>query len=227
MSPGPQASRQHSREATEAAVKIMPKLTTIFCDIGGVLLTDGWGQKSRQLAAEHFALDWEELSHRHEYVSHAIETDRLTLEQYLDRTVFYCPRSFTREEFRAFMFAQSQPHEDTIAVIKELADSKKYQMATLNNEILELNLYRLATFGLRNYFSVFFSSCFLSLRKPDEGIYRAALRITQRQPEECLFIDDREANLECPRALGILTIHYRNATQLRAELQQNGADVID
>ena len=204
----------------------MPTITTILCDIGGVLLTDGWGYISRQLAAEHFQLDWEDFSTRHEYVSNAIETDRMTLEQYLDRTVFYRPRTFTREEFKAFMFAQSQPHEETIAMIRQLANSRRYQMATLNNEILELNIYRLANFGLRNYFSIFFSSCFLQLRKPDEAIYRAALRITQRAPEECLFIDDREANLECPRALGLVTIHYQSPSQLRAELQQNGVDVI-
>src|SRR5215472_17177659 len=139
----------------------MPSVTTIFCDIGGVLLTDGWGHASRQLAAEKFQLDWEEFRHRHEYVGHAIETDQLSLEEYLDRVIFYRPRPFSREEFKTFMFAQSQPHEETIAVIKKIADSGKYQMATLNNEILELNVYRITQFGLRQYFPIFLSSCFL------------------------------------------------------------------
>ena len=205
----------------------MSEIKTIFCDLGGVLLTDGWGHNSRRLAAEKFGLNWEKFRHRHEYVSHAIETDRMTLEQYLDRVIFYQPQNFTREEFKAFMFAQSQPHEDTIAVIKQVADSGKYQMATLNNEILELNQYRIDQFSLRQYFPIFFSSCFLGLRKPDEAIYRAALRITQRAPEECLFIDDREENLECPRALGIRTIHYQNPAQLRAELRENGVDIMN
>ena len=205
----------------------MSGITTIFCDIGGVLLTDGWGHVTRQLAAQHFQLDALDFSSRHEYVSDAVETGRMTLEQYLDRTIFYCPRSFTREEFKAFMFAQSQPHEQTIAVIKQLADSNKYQMAALNNEILELNIYRLAHFGLREHFPIFFSSCFLGLRKPDEAIYRAALNITQREPEDCLFIDDREVNLECPRTLGIRTIHYQNLAQLRAGLRENCVDVVD
>jgi putative hydrolase of the HAD superfamily len=205
----------------------MSEITTLFCDLGGVLLTDGWGQASRKLAAEQFGLDWEEFRHRHEYVGHALETDRITLEQYLERVIFCRPRSFSREEFKAFMFAQSQPHEETIAVIKPIADSGKYQMATLNNEILELNLYRITQFGLRRYFPIFFSSCFLGLRKPDEAIYRAALRITQRAPEECLFIDDREENLECPQALGLRTIHYLNPDQLRAELRENGVAVVN
>ncbi len=95
-------------------------------------------------------------------------------------------------------------------------------MATLNNEIMELNVFRIEEFGLRRCFPVFFSSCFLGLRKPDEGIYRTVLQITQRAPDECIFIDDREVNLECPRELGIQTILFQDATQLKAELREKG-----
>ena len=200
----------------------MPDITTIFFDIGGVLLADGWGHDSRRAAAERFGLDWDEYTDRHEKVAHAIETNRMTLEHYLDRAIFYRPRSFTREEFRDFIFAQSQPKPDSIEIVRKLAESRRYLMATLNNEILELNVYRIKHFGLSRYFSVFFSSCFLGLRKPDEAIYRTALQVTQRQPEECIFIDDREVNLECPRELGLRTIHFQDATQLRRELRENG-----
>ena len=197
-------------------------ITTIFFDIGGVLLTDGWGHVSRRLAAEKFGLDWDEYSERHEKVAHAIETNRLTLERYLDRAIFYRPRSFTREEFRDYIFAQSQPNADSLKVAEELAQSGRYFMATLNNEILELNVFRIEKFGLARYFSVFFSSCFLGLRKPDEAIYRTVLQVTQRAPAECLFIDDREVNLECPRELGINTILFRGTEELRTELISKG-----
>ena len=197
-------------------------LTTIFFDIGGVLLTDGWGHVSRRAAAEKFGLDWDEYSDRHEKVAHTIEVNGLTLERYLDRAIFYRPRSFTREEFRDFIFAQSQPKPDSLRIAEELAESGRYFMATLNNEILELNLYRIQQFALRRCFSVFFSSCFLGVRKPDEAIYRLVLETTQRTPEECIFIDDREVNLECPRELGINTILFKDAAQLRAELISSG-----
>jgi len=200
-------------------------ITTIFFDIGGVLLTDGWGHVSRRSAAEKFGLDWDEYSERHEKVAHAIETNRLALERYLDRAIFYRPRSFTREEFSDFIFAQSKPKPDSLKLAEELAQSGRYFMATLNNEILELNVFRIEKFGLARYFSVFFSSCFLGLRKPDEAIYRMVLQITQRAPEECLFIDDREVNLECPRELGINTILFKDAGQLRTELIRNGVAI--
>ncbi len=197
-------------------------ITTIFFDIGGVLLSDGWGHDSRRAGAEKFGLDWDEYTDRHEKVAHAIETNRLSLERYLDRAVFYRPRSFTRDQFRDFIFAQSQPKLDSLEIAKELADSGRYFMATINNEIMELNVYRLERFSLRRYFPVFFSSCFLGLRKPDEAIYRTVLQITQRTPQECIFIDDREVNLECPRELGINTILFKDAGKLRQELHKSG-----
>jgi len=200
-------------------------ITTIFFDIGGVLLTDGWGHDSRRAAAEQFGLDWEEYSDRHEKVGHAIETNRMSLEQYLDRAIFYRPREFSREEFRAFIFAQSQPKPESIAIVAQLADSKNHFLATINNEVLELNLYRLEHFGLRRYFPVFFSSCFLGLRKPDEAIYRLALQVTQEAPANCIFIDDREVNLECPRELGLNTILFQDAAQLRADLTEAGIEL--
>jgi len=200
-------------------------ITTIFFDIGGVLLTDGWGHDSRRAAVAEFKLDRADFADRHEKVAHLIETNRLALERYLDQVIFYRPRSFSRDEFRDFIFAQSQPKPESLEIVRQLAGLKKYFLATLNNEILELNLYRIENFDLGKDFSVFFSSCFLGLRKPDEAIYRVALSVTQRTPDQCLFIDDREVNLECPRALGLHTIHFQDAIQLRRELRENGVDL--
>lgn len=200
-------------------------ITTIFFDIGGVLLTDGWGHSSRRAAAEKFGLDWDEYADRHEKVAHAIETNRMTLEQYLDRAVFYRPRAFSRKEFRDFIFAQSEAKPESLQIVKQLAEAHKYFLATINNEVLELNLYRIEHFGLRTFFPVFFSSCFLGLRKPDEAIYRAALQMTQRAPDECVFVDDREVNLECPRELGMHSILFQDTAQLRRELRENGIDI--
>jgi putative hydrolase of the HAD superfamily len=202
----------------------MSEITTIFFDVGGVLLSDGWGHDSRRAAAAQFGLDWDDFTDRHEKVAHLIETNRLALERYLDRVIFYRPRSFSRDEFRDFIFAQSQPRPESLEIAQRLAGLKKYFLATLNNEVLELNNYRIERFDLCKYFTVFFSSCYLGLRKPDEAIYRAALNIVQSPPGQCLFVDDREVNLECPRELGVRTIHFQDATQLRRELRENGVD---
>jgi putative hydrolase of the HAD superfamily len=192
--------------------------TALFFDVGGVLLTNAWDQSARRKAAEHFRFDWQEFQDRHKTVVSDFEIGRVGLEEYLDRAVFYGPRAFTRADFRAFMYAQSQPYPEALALIGEMAHSQKYLLATLNNESAELNQYRIQRFQLNNYFVLFFSSCFLGVRKPDEKIYRLALEVTQRSPEECLFVDDRAPNVESARRLGMRAIKYQNAEELREEL---------
>ena len=194
-------------------------MTALFFDIGGVLLTNGWDRSERTAAAEKFKLDWKEFEDRHELVLHAFEVGEMSLDEYLDRVIFYCPRSFSRDEFAGYIRAQSKELPGTMDVLRRLAQPKQYLISSLNNESRDMNAYRIEKFGLRRYFDVFLSSCYLGVRKPDEGIYQRALDITQRKPEECVFIDDRALNLECARELGMRTIQFQDAAQLEQELR--------
>lgn len=202
----------------------MARITALFSDVGGVVLTNGWDRNSRRKAVEKFGLEWEEFEDRHELVAAALDKGQLSVEQYLDCTVFYRNRDFSKQDFREFMLAQSQPYPETMALLGRLAASKKYLLATLNNESLELNQYRIDRFGLRSYFTVFFSSCFLGVKKPDQAIYRLALQMTQRSPEECVFVDDRDLNLDGARSLGIHAVLFRGAADLERELVSLGVD---
>ncbi len=203
----------------------MPEISTIFFDIGGVILTNGWDRDARREAAQAFRLDWEDFQDRHDLSFPAFDAGQITLNQYLDRTLFYRPRSFTREEFTAFMFAQSKEYPDTRAILSALARTGKYLIGAINNEPLELNQYRIEAFQLRHDLQVFFRSCYLNARKPEETLYRIALEVTQRAPESCVFIDDRALNLENPRRLGMNVVHHQNAPQLRKDLQSLGIAV--
>jgi len=203
----------------------LSEITTLFWDIGGVIMTNGWDTTARRRAAEVFYLDWEEFQDRHDLSFPALDSGMISLNEYLNRTLFYRTRPFTREEFTAFMFAQSKEYPESRAVLDKVARLGRYFIAAINNEPLELNEYRIAAFHLRRDFQVFFSSCYLHTRKPEEMIYRIALEVTQRPPGECVFIDDRALNLENPRKLGIKTIHYQGAEQLRADLKKCGVEV--
>ena len=200
----------------------MSEVTTLFCDLGGVFLTNGWDRTARREAVEKFRLDWEEFEDRHELLLNGFETGTVTLSEYMQRTVFYRERSFTRDEFKKFIFEQSKPFPESLELLGSLAQTGKYLIAALNNESLEINEYRIDTFNLRKYFESFFSSCYLGVRKPDDGIYRRTLSITHRKPSECIFIDDRGLNLECAKELGMTTVHFRNANQLRESLAEHG-----
>lgn len=203
----------------------MPEITTLFWDIGGVILTNGWDHDARMEAAQTFGLDWQEFRERHDLSFPAFDAGQITLNQYLDRTLFYRHRSFTREEFTAFMFAQSKEYPETRAVLSDVARSGKYYVAAINNEPRELNQYRIEAFGMRKEFQAFFTSCYLNARKPEETIYRIALEVTQRPAENSVFIDDRTLNLENPRRLGMQVVHHQNAKQLRSDLKALGIEV--
>jgi putative hydrolase of the HAD superfamily len=200
----------------------VPEIRAIFWDVGGVLLSNAWDRTERAATLEHFGLDEEEFQPRHEMVVSSFERGKITLGEYLDRTVFYCNRPFTREEFRDYMFSLSQPMPEVLAFARALADSGKYFMGTINNESRELNLYRIEKYGLRGIFRLFVSSCFVGQRKPESGIYRLAIEITQINPEHCCFIDDRALNLECAAKLGMRTIQMQTLEQLRGELEKLG-----
>ncbi len=200
----------------------MSKISALFWDVGGVLLTNAWDHTERLRTLNHFLLSEEEFHDRHEMVVSSFEQGQITLDEYLDRTVFYRERSFTRQAFKDDMFSQSHPDDEALNLAKELAQSDKYLMSTINNESKELNLFRIEKFGLNQIFSLFVSSCFVGLRKPEAGIYKLALEITQKPPEECCFIDDRALNLECAKQLGMQVIQMKNAGQLRQDLQKLG-----
>jgi putative hydrolase of the HAD superfamily len=205
----------------------MSTISALFWDNGGVILTNGWDRDGRRRAVQKFQLDWTEFEDRHELVLNAFEAGSLSLDDYLKRTVFYRTRAYAPEDFKKFMFAQSQAMPESLAFVGRLARAKQVLMAALNNESLEINEYRIATFKLREYFDIFLSSCYLKVRKPNPVIYRLALKITQRAPAECVLVDDRELNLECARELGIHTILFKSTEQLREDLARLGIKVKD
>lgn len=203
----------------------MSAIRAIFWDVGGVLLSNAWDRTQRTTALEHFHLDEAEFHDRHEMVVSSFERGKITLDEYLDRTVFYRTRPFTRDEFRDFMYSLSQPFPEVLSFAQALSDSGKYFMGTINNESRELNYYRIEKCGLRKMFRLFVSSCFVGFRKPERDIYRLALETTQIPAEACCFIDDRALNLECATKLGMKTIEMQNVEQLRADLVKLGVSL--
>lgn len=203
----------------------LPNITALFWDIGGVLLSNAWDREQRSLALAHFKLPPEEFEERHQMVVSSFERGLISLDEYLERTVFCRPQGFSAQAFRDYMFSLSQPHQDALALARRLANSGRFLMGSINNESRELNHYRIQTFGLREIFSLFVSSCYVGFRKPEEAIYKLALSITQKDPQECCFIDDRALNLESAARLGMHTIHMNDAAQLWQELKKLGVEI--
>lgn len=195
---------------------------TIFTDIGGILLTNGWDRVARHKAADTFHLDYEEMDERHHLTFDTYEEGKLSLDEYLDRVIFYEKRSFKREAFKAFMFDQSAPFPEMIDLIKGLKVQYGLKVAAISNEGRELTVYRIQQFGLGSFIDFFISSCFVHYRKPDADIYRIALDVAQVSPEQAVYIEDRSLFVDVARSQGIRSIRHIDAPTTRALLAELG-----
>lgn len=201
----------------------MDGISTILWDVGGVLLTNGFDRQQRDAVVARFALDSADFERRHSELDQAWEKDEIGVDEYLRRTVFFQPRSFTPADFVDAMRAQSALLPDSgIGILRQLAASEQYVLATVNNECRALNEFRLKKFDLLDDFDAFFSSCYLGVRKPDRKIFQIALDVLERDPEHAIFIDDRPENVAAAASLGIHGIRYQGSKQLTAELEQLG-----
>ncbi|MDQ2718793.1 MAG: HAD-IA family hydrolase [Bacteroidota bacterium] len=182
----------------------------LFSDIGGVLLSNGWGHESRIAAAQKFGINYEEMDVLHDFIFNVYEMGKISLDDYLDTVVFNHERSFSKQEFKDFMFASSILLPQTLSWLIDWKKSHaNIKVISLNNEARELNGYRIKKFHLHDFFDAFISSCDVGMRKPDPGIYNLALGIAQAQPEECLYFDDRIMLVEAAKKAGIHAYHHQ------------------
>jgi putative hydrolase of the HAD superfamily len=198
-------------------------IRVIFSDIGGVLLTNGWGHKSRQKAAQVFGFDYEEMNALHEFIFNVYEMGKISLDTYLDTTLFYRSRDFTREDVKAFMFSQSEELPELLQWLTEWKrnHNEDLKIFSINNEGKELNDYRIRKFKLFRCFDGFISSCEVGMRKPDPEIFSLAMGIAHATPDECLYIDDRLMIVEAARGAGIKSIQHKTVEETKAFLEQS------
>jgi putative hydrolase of the HAD superfamily len=197
-------------------------ITTLFVDVGNVLLTNGWDHLARRRAARAFRLDWAEMEERHRLVFETHEEGKLTFEEYLGWVVFYEKRTFTRDQFRDFMFAQSKPYPRMIELVAKLKVRSGLKIVVVSNESREVNAYRIRTFKLDRLVDTFVSSCFVHMRKPDIEIFRLALDIAQTPAAQAVFIDNTPMFVRIAEGLGIRSIHHVDYESTCAKLASFG-----
>ena len=197
--------------------KNMPT-TTLFLDVGGVLLTNGWDHHARKRAAKHFKLNWADMQERHELNFEIQEEDKITFQEYLDRVIFWQKRPFTRAEFRQFMFAQSKPFTEMIELVRNLKAKYKLKVFVVSNEAREVNAYRIRQFKLDGFVDAFISSCFVQLRKPDADIFRLALDVAQVPARQIVYIENTPLFVQIAEGFGIRSILHTDCKSTAEKL---------
>jgi len=185
------------------------EIKTLFLDIGGVLLTDGWGHESHLRAVKKFGLDREDMEYRHQLVFDTYELGKMTLDEYLNFVVFYQQRTFSKDDFKTFMFEQSQALNENIDFFKALKQQYNLKVIAVSNEGRELNEYRIKQFRLDDLFDAYISSCYVHLHKPDKDMLRMACDISHTPPENALYIDDNGILIDVAVSFGVHVLHFQ------------------
>lgn len=201
------------------------KITTLFTDIGGVLLTNGWDRKARAEAAQLFKLELVEMEERHHLTFDTYEVGKITLDEYLDRLVFYEDRDYSKDDFKEFMVSKSLPYNDMIKLICDLKKKYNLKVAVISNEGRELNQYRISTFRLNEFVDFFISSSFVHFRKPDADIFKVAIDISQSDVETSVYIDDRMLFVQIAEGLGLKGIYHTDYQDTKKKLEDFGLSV--
>jgi len=195
-------------------------LKILFFDIGGVLLSNGWGHESRILAAEKFGLNYKEMDQLHNFIFNVYEIGSVDLDQYLDTVIFNHPRDFVREDFKEFMYSQSVELPGMLAWLKEWKRDCGFRIISINNEGKELNDYRIQKFKLHTCFDAFISSCEVKMRKPDPRIFELAMGIAQATPSQCVYFDDRIMFANMAKTLGLRAYQHTSFESTKEILEE-------
>jgi putative hydrolase of the HAD superfamily len=193
-------------------------LKILFFDVGGILLSNGWGHEAREEAAKRFNLDYDEVNALHNFIFNVYEIGSITLDEYLDTVIFNHPRDFVREDFKDFIYSTSV-ELPMLQFLKEWKKDCGFRIISVNNEGKELNDYRVRKFKLHECFDAFVSSCEVKMRKPDPGIWQLAMGIAQASPQQCVYFDDRKMFVDTAQKLGIRSFQHTSLESTKKILE--------
>ena len=203
--------------------EINKKLPAIIFDVGEVLLHwdprdlyrklfNGDDQAMERYLAEIDFFGWNLEQDKGRPFAEAVEILCQQFPHYC-----YLIRAYA-ERYEETILGTIQP---TVEILRELKEAG-YPLYALSNWSAETYPRVRAKYAFFDWFDDILLSGEVKLAKPDERIYTLFLERIGRRAEECVFIDDSEANVVVARRLGFKTIRFESPVQLREALEQMG-----
>ncbi len=201
---------------------------TVFWDLGGVVLTNGWDLDQRTRVLGRLGVDLKVYENLHAEANRYWERGLMTAREFFAETVLRPNPNLdlTFDRLWPQVCAESKVlHPECLDILADLKGAGKLRVATLNNESRELNEHRLDAFKLRSLFDYFICSGYVHEMKPKLGIYETAIDISGFEPSQTLFIDDKPENCEAAAEAGMRTIVFESPRQLCHALAAFGIEV--
>jgi putative hydrolase of the HAD superfamily len=199
----------------------------VICDFGGVLtspLLEGFAavQESSGASVEELSAAMARVTQaRGRHPLFDLEMGLIPESEFLGLLENELGGEVTLRGFRDVFFSGLRPNAPMIDYMSELR-ARGLRMAILTNNVREWeDLWRAKLPQLDRTFHVVVDSAWVGMRKPDPNIYRLTLeRLGDGlSAQECVFVDDTEANCETARSLGMHAVHFVENKRAVAEVE--------
>ena len=124
------------------------------------------------------------------------------------------------DEVRKHFISLFTFNHEVLELVKKL--KRHYKLGILSNQIEDWLEEEIEKREFRTLFDAIVGSYSAKLKKPDEAIYRYAAEKLELAPEECVFIDDKERNVEAAKNFGMHGIRFESVQHLKKELRKLG-----
>lgn len=194
-------------------------MTILLFDAGGVLIELGpppiksaWLPHGQTL--NDVWQDWISMDTSRKFESGQTNADEFAQEM-IDTLSLQTDAAAFIEHFRAWPIA---PYSGTVNWLKDV--STRFHTAMLSNTN-ELHWRRMKDeMGLGDILQDYFLSHKLGMVKPDDNIFETVSSLLSASPEDIVFFDDNQKNIDAALRMGMRAILVKGAAELRAAVQQ-------
>ena len=196
-------------------------IKAIFFDIGGVLVTEvfrifgSWAADKKKISIGMF----KELVRPHWLKYRLGELDGI---DFMQGVIDDLGIEADPEEILDYTCSMMKTDDAVLSIVKRIKSSGRYRLGVISKNSFEWSAHGKETLGLGKYFDVWVVSCEVSLAKPEPGIYEYAIEKLSMKPDDCVFIDDKQVNVDSASKLGMHALLFTDAKKLEKDLASLG-----
>jgi putative hydrolase of the HAD superfamily len=186
------------------------RYTTLFCDIGGVLITNPWTLIAKQLSNE-YRINRQIVHDRLLVLTDAFDKNQLTLRAFHRHLSNSFAKPIPYRHFEQLVVSSSLRKVPAVwNSVRDLKNSAEISVFAISNISKPVWNSLQRKYGIASLFDNAILSYRVGVTKPDQRIFRFALGETKSRPQECVLLDDSAGNISVAKAMGLKTYRAKN-----------------
>ncbi len=198
-------------------------IKAVIFDVGGVIVKDVLARTARELAEKH-GMDFEKLNREIHSRWDDYKIAKINADEFWQNFVEMSGVPESADALKESVIEHLEEVPGTMDIIRSLKG--KYKIAVLSNNTDEWSANEEKKFSFSKLFDAVVLSNKEGKAKPDKEFFDICLRrLGGLKPEECIFVDNHDYNIEAAKTIGFNTIQFENAEQLKKELNDFGVEI--